>query len=36
MNLGDGLVYVVVGDAKVVEPQLKSLGLPVEVVPAVK
>jgi zinc protease len=28
----DGLVYVVVGDRKVVEPQLKSLGLPIEVV----
>lgn len=36
MSLGDGLVYVVVGDAKVVEPQLKPLGLPVEVVPATK
>lgn len=28
------LVWVVVGDAKVVRPQLDSLGLPVEVVPA--
>jgi predicted Zn-dependent peptidase len=27
-------VYVVVGDAKLVRPQLDSLGLPVEVVPA--
>lgn len=27
----DGLTYVVVGDRKVVEPQLKDLGLPVEV-----
>ncbi len=27
-------VWVVVGDAKVVRPQLDSLGLPVEVVPA--
>ena len=27
----DGLTYVVVGDRKVVEPQLKGLGLPVEV-----
>ena len=36
MKLGEGLVYVVVGDAKVVEPQLKQLGLPVEVVPAAK
>jgi zinc protease len=27
-------VYVVVGDAKTVRPQLDSLGLPVEVVPA--
>ena len=27
-------VWVVVGDAKVVKPQLDSLGLPVEVVPA--
>lgn len=30
LKTGD-LVYVVVGDAKVVEPQLKQLGLPVEV-----
>ncbi len=36
MKLGEGLVYVLVGDAKVVEPQLKQLGLPVEVVPAAK
>jgi predicted Zn-dependent peptidase len=36
MKLGEGLVYVVVGDAKVVEPQLKQLGLPVEVIPAAK
>jgi predicted Zn-dependent peptidase len=28
----DGLVFVVVGDRKTVEPQLKGLGLPVEVV----
>ncbi|WP_239804457.1 M16 family metallopeptidase [Croceicoccus hydrothermalis] len=28
---GDDLVFVVVGDADVVEPQLESLGLPVEV-----
>ena len=28
---GGDLVYVIVGDAKVVEPQLKQLGLPVEV-----
>ncbi|MGN6498451.1 MAG: M16 family metallopeptidase [Tsuneonella sp.] len=28
---GSDLVYVIVGDAKVVEPQLKQLGLPVEV-----
>ncbi|MBN8502170.1 MAG: insulinase family protein, partial [Sphingomonadales bacterium] len=27
----DGLVYVVVGDRKIVEPQLKELGLPIEV-----
>ncbi len=27
-------VWVVVGDAKVVRPQLDSLGLPVEVIPA--
>jgi predicted Zn-dependent peptidase len=36
MKLGDGLVYVVVGDRSVVEPQLAKLGLPVEVVPAAK
>jgi zinc protease len=30
----NGFVWVVVGDAKVVRPQLDSLGLPVEVVPA--
>jgi predicted Zn-dependent peptidase len=36
MKLGDGLVYVVVGDRTVVEPQLAKLGLPVEVVPAAK
>ena len=29
----DGLVFVVVGDRKVVEPQLKGLGLPVEIAP---
>ena len=28
----DGLVFVVVGDRKVVEPQLKTLGLPIEVI----
>jgi predicted Zn-dependent peptidase len=28
---GEGLVFVVVGDRKVVEPQLKSLNLPVEI-----
>ena len=28
----DGLVFVVVGDRKTVEPQLKPLGLPIEVV----
>ncbi|MBK6802380.1 MAG: insulinase family protein [Novosphingobium sp.] len=31
----EGLVFVVVGDRKVVEPQLKGLGLPVEVAPPV-
>ena len=31
---GDDLVYVVVGDASVVRPQLERLGLPVEVRPA--
>ena len=31
----DGLVFVVVGDRKLVEPQLKDLGLPVEIAPAV-
>jgi predicted Zn-dependent peptidase len=30
----DKTIWVVVGDAKVVRPQLDSLGLPVEVVPA--
>ena len=30
----DGLTFVVVGDRKVVEPQLAKLGLPVEVMPA--
>ena len=30
----DGLIYVVVGDRKVIEPQLQGLGLPVEYVPA--
>ncbi|WP_214647767.1 M16 family metallopeptidase [Novosphingobium aerophilum] len=30
----EGLVFVVVGDRKVVEPQLKGLPLPVEIVPA--
>ncbi|MGE3691307.1 MAG: M16 family metallopeptidase [Novosphingobium sp.] len=30
----DGLTFVVVGESKVVEPQLKGLGLPVEIVPA--
>ncbi|GGD56554.1 M16 family metallopeptidase [Croceicoccus mobilis] len=29
-DLGDGLVWVVVGDANVVKPQLEQLGLPVE------
>ncbi len=28
----DGLVYVIVGDAAVVKPQLDGLGLPVETV----
>jgi hypothetical protein len=31
-GIGTGLVYVVVGDRKVVEPQLKELGLPIEVI----
>jgi predicted Zn-dependent peptidase len=31
----DQLTYVVVGDRKLVEPQLKSLGLPIEIAPAV-
>jgi zinc protease len=31
----DGLTFVVVGDRKLVEPQLKGLGLPVEIAPAV-
>jgi predicted Zn-dependent peptidase len=30
----DGLTFVVVGERKQVEPQLKTLGLPVEIVPA--
>ena len=30
----DGLTFVVVGDRKAVEPQLKDLGLPVEIAPA--
>ena len=29
--LGDDLVFVIVGDASVVEPQLEAVGLPVEV-----
>jgi predicted Zn-dependent peptidase len=32
----DRFVWVVVGDAKVVRPQLDSLGLPVEVIPAAR
>ena len=28
---GDDLVYVIVGDAEIVRPQLDALGLPVEV-----
>ena len=32
---GEGLVFVVVGDRKVVEPQLKGIGLSVEVAQAV-
>lgn len=31
----DGITFVVVGDRKVVEPQLKGLGLPIEIAPAV-
>ncbi len=31
----DGLVFVVVGDRKQVEPQLRKLGLPIEIAPAV-
>ncbi len=31
---GEGLTFVVVGERKLVEPQLKGLGLPVEIVPA--
>jgi zinc protease len=27
----EGLVFVVVGDRKLVEPQLKKLGLPIEI-----
>jgi predicted Zn-dependent peptidase len=30
----DGLIYVVVGDRKVIEPQLQGVGLPVEYAPA--
>ncbi|MGH6785671.1 MAG: M16 family metallopeptidase [Novosphingobium sp.] len=30
---GEGLVFVVVGDRKVVEPQLQGLGLPVQIAP---
>ncbi len=30
-----GLIFVVVGDRKLVEPQLKGLGLPLEIAPAV-
>jgi zinc protease len=30
----EGLTFVVVGDRGQVEPQLKTLGLPVEIVPA--
>jgi zinc protease len=30
----DGMTFVVVGDRKMVEPQLKALGLPVDIVPA--
>lgn len=30
----DGLTFVVVGDRKVVEPQLRKLGLPLEIAPA--
>ncbi len=29
-----GLVFVVVGDRKLVEPQLKKLGLPIEIAAA--
>ncbi len=32
----DGLTYVIVGDRKVVEPQLKGIGLPVEFIAAPK
>ncbi len=32
----DGLTYVIVGDRKIVEPQLKGIGLPVEFVTAPK
>jgi predicted Zn-dependent peptidase len=31
----DGLTFVVVGDRKLVEPQLKGLGLPIEIAPPV-
>ena len=30
----EGLTFVIVGDRRQVEPQLKTLGLPVEIVPA--
>ena len=33
-KIGEGLVYVVVGDAAKVKPQLDRLGLPVEVMPS--
>jgi predicted Zn-dependent peptidase len=32
----DGLTFVVVGDRKQVEPQLKGIGLPIEIAPAVE
>jgi zinc protease len=35
MKLGDGLVFVVVGDRKVVEPQLRKLGIPFVIAPPV-
>ena len=31
----EGLTFVVVGDRKQIEPQLKDLGMPVEIAPAV-